>query len=178
MNKLLNEENIASLIYFIRGEKIMLDSDLAILYDVPTKVLKQAVKRNIDRFPEDFMFELSQAENESLRSQIVTLDDGRGKHSKYLPMVFTEQGVAMLSGILKSKRAIQVNIAIMRAFVQFRKLLEGNKELAQKIKELETMTVERFEENDEKFQMVFEAIRQLIQVKNTPMNPIGFKVDS
>ena len=173
---LLKEENIASIIYFIRGEKVLLDSDLATLYGVPTKVLKQAVKRNIDRFPEDFMFELSKSEYESLRSQNVTLEDGRGKHSKYLPMVFTEQGVAMLSGTLKSKRAIQINIAIMRTFVQIRKLLHGNLELAQKIKELETMTVEKFDNNDEKFKLIFEAIRQLIQVKNEPVNPIGFKV--
>lgn len=177
MNKVLNEESIASLIYFIRGEKVMLDSDLALLYDVQTKVLKQAVKRNIDRFPVDFMFELNQKEYDSLRSQIVTIDEGRGRHSKYLPMVFTEQGVAMLSGILKSKRAIQVNISIMRTFVRIRGLLQGNMELSMKIKELELMTKERFEDNDEKFQMIFEAIRQLIQVKNEPANPIGFRLN-
>jgi hypothetical protein len=176
MNKSLNEEIIASIIYFIRGEKVLLDSDLAILYGVPTKVLKQAVKRNIERFPDDFMFELNQKEYDFLRSQFVTLEEGRGKHSKYLPMVFSEQGVAMLSGILKSKRAIQVNIGIMRTFVQIRKLLHGNMELTQKIKELEKMTLEKFEENDEKFQSIFEAINLLIQVRNEPGNPIGFKI--
>ncbi|MBL7860071.1 MAG: ORF6N domain-containing protein [Cyclobacteriaceae bacterium] len=106
---------IATRILFLRGEKVLLDADLALLYGVETKVLKQAVRRNIDRFPEDFLFELSTEEWNSLRSQIVTLEKGRGKYSKYPPFAFTEQGVAMLSGILNSPRAVETNIAIMPA---------------------------------------------------------------
>jgi hypothetical protein len=187
MKLIIKEENIASQIFLIRGEKVMLDFHLASLYGVETRVLKQAVKRNIDRFPEDFMFELtvqefndfkSQSVNsngQALRSQIVTLKKGRGQHSKYLPFAFTEQGVAMLSGVLKSKRAIEVNIAVMRTFVQIRKLLQGNKELVQKIKELEKVTNDRFEKHDEKFRLIFEAIKQLIIQEKEPRKPIGFK---
>jgi hypothetical protein len=196
MNLVLKEENIASLIYFIRGEKVMLDSDLALLYGVETKRLKEAVRRNIDRFPEDFMFVLTTDEfyvlrtqiasfnlkahaiysdQNSLRTQIASLKKGRGEHAKYPPMVFTEQGVAMLSGVLKSKRAVEVNIAIMRTFVQVRKLLQGNKELQLKLKDLEKLMNDRFTDHDKKIQMIFEAIRQLIQKKNEPLTPIGFK---
>ena len=114
-------ERITSKIYLIRGMKVMLDRDLAELYGVETKVLKQAVRRNIKRFPEDFMFELTKSEEKSLRSQIVTLK--RGQHAKYLPFAFTEQGVAMLSSVLNSERAIEVNIQIMRAFTQLRQML-------------------------------------------------------
>jgi len=131
--KNFNEDAITSKIYFVRGEKVILDKDIASMYEIDTKVLKQAVRRNIKRFPEDFMFELTNEELEnwrsqcitsnSLRSQFVTLEKGRGKHSKYLPMAFTEQGVAMLSSILKSDRAIIVNIEIMRIFVKTRGLL-------------------------------------------------------
>jgi hypothetical protein len=112
----VNTENIAGKIYFIHGERIMLDVDLANLYNVPVKSLKQAVRRNIKRFPPDFMFVLTSEEHKNLRSQFVTL--GWGRYSKYLPFAFTEQGIAMLSGILNSDRAINVNIAIMRAFVK------------------------------------------------------------
>ncbi|NQU12704.1 MAG: ORF6N domain-containing protein, partial [Desulfobacteraceae bacterium] len=111
----LTPENIAALIYLIRGQKVMLDRDLAGLYEVETKVLKQAVRRNIDRFPEDFMFELSDQEFKNLRSQFVTSSLSQWGGARYKPMVFTEQGVAMLSSVLRSKRAIQVNIHIMRA---------------------------------------------------------------
>jgi hypothetical protein len=131
----LQSEKIAGLIHFIRGEKIILDADLARLYEVPTKVLKQAVRRNITRFPEDFMFQLTENEASGLRSQFVTLK--RGQHLKYMPFAFSEQGVAMLSSVLNSERAIQVNIAIMRAFVQMRRFLETHRELALKIEELE-----------------------------------------
>jgi hypothetical protein len=162
-------EKIVSSIYFIRGEKVMLDSDLASLYAVETRTLKQAVKRNIKRFPEDFMFELTREEYNSLTSQIVILKKGRGEHSKYLPFAFTEQGVAMLSSILNSDRAIQVNIAIMRAFVQLRKLMETHKDLAKKIVDME-------KKYDKQFQVVFEAIKQLISKKNEPRNPIGFRI--
>jgi hypothetical protein len=115
----------------------MLDYDLATLYEIETKVLKQSVKRNIERFPEDFMFELTESEYKSLRSQIVTLEIGRGKFSKYLPFAFTEQGVAMLSGVLKSEKAIKINIAIMRTFVILRNSLLNLEEITSKVKEIE-----------------------------------------
>lgn len=164
----LKEDNIANYIYILRGEKVMLDLDLALLYNVETRVLKQAVRRNIKRFPEDFMFELSMDEYRVLRSQFVTLK--RGQHSKYPPFAFTEQGIAMLSGILNSDRAIQVNIAIMRTFVQVRTLMETNKELADKIAKLEL-------KYDENFNIVFNALKQLINEKNEPIKKIGFKSD-
>lgn len=164
---LMTVDFVASKIHFIRGEKVIFDSDIASLYGVETKVLKQAVRRNIKRFPDDFMFELTSVEWTSLRSQSVTLEKGRGKYSKYPPFAFTEQGVAMLSGILKSKRAMQVNIAIMRTFVALRKLTESNKELAVKIKELG-------KKYDQQFKVVFEAIQQLI-VQERRTRPIGFK---
>ena len=179
---ILKEEKIASLIYFIRGEKVIFDSDLSLLYGVPTKVLKQAVKRNRDRFPEDFMFELSREEHDSLRSQIATLNlrsqivTSNWGGSRYVPMAFTEQGVAMLSSVLRSKRAIEVNIAIVRAFVQMRKLLQDHQELAKKIKELEKLTEDRFAKHDEKFRLIFEAIQQLMRQENEPRIPIGFKI--
>lgn len=181
MSLVLKEENIASLIFLIRGEKVMLDSDLAQLYGVETKALKRAVKRNLDRFPEDFMFELNLEEFKNLRSQFGASSlrsqfaSSSWGGARYAPMAFTEQGLAMLSGVLKSKRAVEVNIAIMQTFVQVRKLLQGNKELTQKIKELEKLMGDRFTDHDKKFQMIFEAIKQLIQQKNEPWNPIEFK---
>jgi hypothetical protein len=124
-------------IYEIRNQKVMLDFDLSELYDVETKVLNQAVKRNIERFPVDFMFQITKSEFDSLRSQFVTLENGKGQHSKYLPYAFTEQGLAMLSGILKSKKAIDVNISIMRAFVFLRQYALTHKDLTEKLNELE-----------------------------------------
>jgi len=147
----LPEEVIIRKIYWIKGNKVMMDFDLASLYGVSTKVLKQAVKRNRRRFPKDFLFELTKSEFENLRSQFVTSSWGG---LRYLPYAFTEQGVAMLSGILNSDQAIQVNITIMRAFVQLRRFLESNKELARKIEELEK-AVSGY---DEKIQMIFSAI--------------------
>jgi hypothetical protein len=124
-------EKVIEKIYLLRGLRVMFDKDLAALYGVKNKVLKQAVRRNIDRFPFDFMFELSKKEYQSLRSQNVTLK--RGQHSKYLPFVFTEQGVAMLSSVLKSEKAVHVNIQIMRAFIMMRKMSISNDQLNQKI---------------------------------------------
>lgn len=164
-HSLIKENNIANRVYMIRGEKVMLDFDLAQLYQVETKVLKQSVKRNINRFPEDFMFILTHEELLNLRSQIVTSSWGG---LRYMPMAFTEQGIAMLSGVLKSERAIEVNIAIMRTFVQLRKMMDSNKELSQKIEQLE-------KKYDEQFQVVFNAIKQLIHHKNEPMKKIGYK---
>ena len=147
-------EQIERKIYLIRGHKVMLDSDLAELYEVPTKVFNQAVRRNIERFPEDFMFKLSWEETEEFsRSQIVTLK--QGQNIKYRPHVFTEQGVAMLSSVLHSKRAMQVSIAIMRAFVKLRQILATHRELAQKLAELER----KLQGQDNQIQSIFEAIR-------------------
>jgi hypothetical protein len=129
-------EIIERRIYLIRGQKVMLDSDLAELYQVPTKVLNQAVRRKSERFPEDFMFQLTAEETDSLRSQFVTSNEGRGGR-RYSPYAFTEQGVAMLSSVLSSDRAVQVNIAIMRAFVRIREVLATHKDLARKIEQLE-----------------------------------------
>jgi hypothetical protein len=167
----LPEEAIIRKIYRIRGEKVIIDVDLAEMYRVSTKVLKQAVRRNLSRFPDDFMFVITKQEVDSLRSQFVTLK--RGGHSKYLPFAFTEQGVAMLSGILHSETAIKVNIAIMRAFVQIRRFYDTHKELAKKIEEIERSV----SSHDEKIQLIFQAIRQLLEKKEEPAparNPIGF----
>ena len=146
----------------------MLDADLAGLYRVPTKVFNQAVRRNAERFPVDFMFQFSRDEAHSLRSQIVTLErPGRGKYRKYLPFAFTEQGVAMLSGVLNSPRAVQVNIAIMRAFVRMRRMLVSHEELARKVDALEGTY-------DAQFRVVFDAIRALMEPPRIPGRRIGF----
>jgi hypothetical protein len=166
---LINTDFISSKIYFLRGEKVLLDNDLAQLYGVEAKRLKETVRRNIRRFPEDFMFELTDEEWVPLRTQIASLEKGRGKYPKYPPYAFTEQGVAMLSGILNSPRAIETNIAIMRTFVALRKWMQSNKELSSKIKQLES-------KYDQQFKVVFDAIRQLIQEEKKKMRPIGFKI--
>jgi len=158
---------IEKAILLIRGQKVMLDRDLAELYGVETRTLKQAVRRNIKRFPLDFMFELTPEEDQSLRSQNVILK--RGKHSKYLSFAFTEQGVAMLSSVLNSDRAIDVNIEIMRAFVRLRDMLATHKDLARKLTALEN-------KYDEQFRVVFEAIHELMTPHERPRKEIGFKV--
>ncbi|HQU43383.1 MAG: hypothetical protein B7Z73_01495 [Planctomycetia bacterium 21-64-5] len=142
---------------------MLLDSDLAELYGVETKNLNKAAKRNLDRFPADFMFQLTADEAEALRFQIGTSKSSRGGR-RYLPNAFTEQGVAMLSSVLRSKRAVQVNVAIMRAFVRLREILGTHKELAAKLAELER----KLGEHDRKFQVVFEAIRQLMAPTPAP----------
>jgi len=136
MTELISIESITSGIYFIRGQKVKLDRDLAELYGVEPKGLKEQVRRNISRFPRDFMFKLSESEESLLRSQNATLK-GKGKHSKYLFFAFTEQGVAMLSSALNSKQAIDVNITIMRAFVKMREILSANKEFSEQLKIIE-----------------------------------------
>lgn len=170
---LIPTEKITNKIYLIRNEKVLLDADLAELYGVETRVLKQAVRRNRDRFPIDFMLRLTLDEWKVLRSQTVTLKK-RGQHSKYPPYAFTEQGVAMLSSVLKSKRAIQVNIAIMRTFVQMRKFFQSQDGLASQLKKLEKETTEKFKEQGKQIQLIFEAIKQLIVEKQKPKKPIGF----
>ena len=156
---LVSIETIEQKILLIRGQRVMIDTDLAVLYEVPNKVLNQAVKRNLRRFPTDFMFQLNYQEVAALRSQIVTLKTGRGRHRKYLPYAFTEQGVAMLSSVLNSVRAIDVNINIMRAFVKLRYMVASNKELAIKLNELE-------KKYDNQFRIVFDAIRQIYPVRD------------
>ena len=155
-------------IYFIRDQSVMLDSDLAALYGVDTKTLNRAVKRNIDRFPEDFMFRLTNQELAILKYQIGTSSFDAWGGRRKLPLVFTEQGVAMLSGVLTSKTAVQVNIAIMRTFVEIRRILVGNRELAVKLFDFE-------KKYDAQFKAVFEAIRQLMrQPDPPPKRKIGF----
>lgn len=165
------EKTIEQKIYRIRGQKVMLSIDLAQLYDVEVRALIQAVKRNKERFPNDFMFQLSWKEVQNPRSQNVILKSG--KNIKYLPYAFTEQGVAMLSSVLKSKRAIQVNVAIMRAFVKLRRILGAHKELTKKLRELEG----HVGKHDREIQLIFEAIRQLMSAP--PPEPskqkIGFR---
>jgi hypothetical protein len=194
---ILKPENLARFVFFIRGEKVMLDADLATLYGVEARALNQAVARNRKRFPDDFMFQLTPGEygslrsqtviakkggttddlsqsvmsshrrgDERLRSQIVTSKKGRGGR-RYRPYAFTEQGVAMLSSVLRSSRAVEVNIAIMRTFVQLRRLMESNRDLARKIEALE-------KKYDEQFAVVFDAIKELIAPPEPPKKRIGF----
>jgi hypothetical protein len=163
-------ETIEDKIYMIRGQKVMLDSDLARLYGVPTKRLNEQVRRNKRRFPADFMIELTESELAALRSHFATSKKGSGGR-RYRPFAFTEQGVAMLSSVLNSDRAIDVNIEIMRAFVRLREILLAHKDLALKLEELE-------KKYDEQFRIVFEVIRQLMAPPEPPpKRPIGFGVE-
>jgi hypothetical protein len=154
--QIVPDEVVMSKIHLIRGQKVMLDYDLAELYEIENKVLKQAVRRNMERFPPDFLFELTLAEYHSLRSQIVTLEKGRGKHSKYLTLAFSEQGIAMLSSILNSPKAIQMNIAIIRTFVFIRQYALTHKDLTEKLKELEIKYNQQFKD-------IYEALHYLLQ---------------
>jgi hypothetical protein len=183
----LSSDAIAPMVHWIRHEKVMLDSDLAMLYGVEARVLNQAVKRNLERFPADFMFQVTPGEAEEVRrsrSQSVTLNPETATDSSqsvmssrkhrgrsYLPYAFTEQGVAMLSSVLRSRRAVEVNIAIMRTFVQLRRLMDSNRDLARKIEAMEL-------KYDEQFAVVFDAIKQLISEdtarKAQPKRRIGF----
>jgi hypothetical protein len=160
-------EQISQSILVFRGHKVLLDEDLAVLYGVATRVLLQAVKRNRERFPEDFMIQLTAAEWAVLRSQSVILKTGRGQHRKYLPYAFTEQGVAMLSSVLNSKHAIAINIEIMRAFVKLRDLLSSNRELARRFAQLETRLDKKLTEHDEAIAAILSAIRQLMGKSST-----------
>jgi hypothetical protein len=166
MEIVVRQDVVEQKIYMIRGHKVMLDSDLAELYGVETRALIQAVKRNIQRFPSDFMFQLNYQDVVTLRSQFVTSKTGKGGR-RYIPYVFTEQGVAMLSSVLKSERAIQVNIAIMRSFVKIREMLSAHKDLARKLEEME-------KKYDAQFRVVFEAIRQLMKPPEKAKRKIGF----
>jgi hypothetical protein len=161
-------QTIERKIFLIRGHKVMFDSELAQLYGVKTKVLLQSVKRNRSRFPSDFMFQISEDENEILRSQFVTLKEtGSGRHRKYLPYVFTENGVAMLSSIIRSDRAIQVNIHIMRTFTKLRRWLATHRDLREKLERLERKV-------DKKFVLVFRQIGLLMDKPEKPVHVKGF----
>ncbi|MDD5676567.1 MAG: ORF6N domain-containing protein [Kiritimatiellae bacterium] len=167
-NAIVPAERIQKAIYVIRGQKVLLDRDLAALYEVPTGALKRAVRRNAERFPDDFMFVLNAQEIADWRCHFgISNSDRMGL--RYAPMAFTEQGVAMLSSVLNGSRAIQVNIAIMRAFVQLRVLLSTHADLARKLEELE-------KKSDAQFRIVFDAIRQLMSPPDPPHKQIGFRV--
>ncbi|HJX80697.1 MAG TPA: ORF6N domain-containing protein [Candidatus Udaeobacter sp.] len=184
--EIIPTEQIALRIRHFRGEKVLLDFDLAALYGVETRALNQAVRRNADRFPADFMFQLSSEETETL-SQLVTpsvaghdvsnssqivMSSGKYRGKRYRPYAFTEQGVAMLSSVLNSESAVKMNIAIMRAFVQLRRALETNRELARKFSELER----RIDKHDAEIDAILEAIRQLMAPPEKPRREIGFHV--
>jgi len=170
---LIPAQRIERSILLIRGEKVMLDADLAILYGVETKALNRAVKRNLDRFPRDFMFQLTAQEFRSLRFHFGTSKRG-GR--RYFPYAFTEHGVTMLSSVLNSPRAIQVNIQIVRAFVRLRQILASHAALARKLEQLEKVTTARFKKQDATIRVVFDAIRQLMQPPEPKRRQIGFQV--
>ena len=167
-NTNLISESIEESIYLIRGEKVMLDRDLAKLYGVLTGALNQAVRRNRERFPEDFMFQLTSAEVAKLNLSQIVIGSAKHRDPRYRPYAFTEQGVAMLSSVLRSKRAITVNIEIMRAFVKLRQMLTSNAELARRLDQLES-------KYDKQFKVVFEAIRQLMSPPERGRKEIGFR---
>jgi hypothetical protein len=174
-NELIKNEEIQSRIYSIRGNQVMLDSDLAEMYRIDVKVFNQAVKRNIERFPLEFMFQLTAEENNSLRSQIVTLktelalrpqiailDNKRGKHRKYLPYAFTEQGVAMLSAVLQSETAVKTSIQIINAFVALRRFIATNAQVFHRLDAIERKQIEYKTDSDHKFEKIFNAIEERI----------------
>jgi hypothetical protein len=169
------EEIIISKIYYIRDQKVMLDTDLANLYQIETRILKQAVRRNSDRFPDDFMFELTIKENQLLKTQLSNLS--RGQHSKYLPYVFTEQGVAMLSSVINSESAIKVNIEIMRIFTRVRQMLADNTKLRLDIEKIKN----KVDNQDKNIELVFRYLDELLEKQDKPEPPrkrIGYKPDA
>ncbi len=173
MNQIvIKEQNVAERIYFIRGEKVLLDLDLASLYQIDIRRFREAVRRNLNRFPEDFMFQLTQDEHKSLEGSRISK---RGQHAKYMPFVFSEQGVAMLSSVLNSDRAIEINITIMRAFVQMRRFIESNKDILAKVQELEDTMQERFSKQDDKIKDILDVIKHLICENSKPKPQVGFQ---
>jgi hypothetical protein len=168
---ILSDDYLATNIYKIRDQKVILDRDIARLYGIPTKALKQAVRRNTNRFPSDFMFELSEEEFENWRSQIVTSNSNGDKMGlRYAPMAFTEQGVAMLSSVINNARAIEVNIAIMRTFVNMRQWLQQHENLREHLLDLETIIME----HSGKFERIFDLLSQVSEDKNESRRLIGF----
>ncbi|MFH0820539.1 MAG: ORF6N domain-containing protein [Candidatus Peregrinibacteria bacterium] len=184
MNKnlsLLPAERIEQIIYVIRGYRVMLDRDLAKLYGVLTKALLQAVKRNIKRFPEDFMFQLSWGEAQRLRSQFVTLDEkqpaGRGRYSKYRPYAFTEHGVVMLANVLRSERAALISIEVARAFIRLRQTLASHHELTKEMVDLKSFVLKHAQKSDQEFRKVWRAIEKLSMPPPKEECKMGFKLD-
>ncbi len=170
MTKPIPTEVIQQKILLIRGFRVMLDSDLAAIYGVTTKRLNEQVKRNSDRFPQDFIFQLSDKEYKSLRSHFATLKQGRGRHRKYLPYVFSEHGAIMLANVLNSPVAVEASIQVVRAFVKLREILSTNSKLAAKLTQLER----KIEKHDEEIYTIFEAIRQLMAPPEEDKRKIGF----
>ena len=176
--KIEREEKVISKIYLIRDRKVMLDRDLAEMYGVETRVLNQSVKRNSKRFPEDFMFQLTEEESENLISQIVISNHGG---LRKLPYAFTEQGVAMLSSVLHSDTAIEVNISIIRIFTKMREMLFASKDILIRLEQIENKVLaqnEKISKHDDDLQMIFTALKQLLIQEEVPRNPVGFKIPS
>ena len=169
-------EIITERIFIVRGHKVILDSDLAALYEVPTKQFNQAVKRNLTKFPIDFMFALTTTEWKSLRSQFVTLETGPGKHRKYLPYVFTEHGAIMAATLLNSPRAVEVSVYVVRAFVQLREFLASNKDLARQLRALEQRIEKKLGSHDQAIAGIIDTLRQLMS-PDTAKRRIGFVID-
>ena len=167
-------QDIARSIVVLRGQRVILDSELAAIYGVPTKALNQAVKRNSDRFPEDFRFQLTSVEVSASRSQIVTLKPGRGSNTKFLPYAFTEHGAIQAANVLNSPRAIAMGVYVVRAFVQLRELMSTNKELAHRFEQLEARLDKRYAEHDEAIAAILSAIRQLMNQPTPKRRGIGF----
>jgi hypothetical protein len=172
-------EHITRAILVLRGTKVLLDTELAVLYGVTTKRFNEQVRRNRERFPQDFMFQLTAEELTALRSQIATLKGGRGQHRKYLPYAFTEHGAIMAATILNSPRAVEMSVYVVRAFVQLREMLSSNRELARRFAQLETRLEKRLTEHDRAIGAILSAIRELMHPK-APVpkrRPIGFTAD-
>ena len=175
---IITEESVKSKILTLRDVQVMLDSDLALLYKVDIKRLNEQVKRNKERFPVNFMFQLTDIEYNSLRSQFATLEKGRGTHRKYLPFAFTEQGVAMLSGVLNSNTAIDVNIQIIRVFTRMRKLIVEHKDLLLKLDDIEKKLMKHsnhLKKHEEEIQRVFQTIKRLLNPDHPPMKRVGYR---
>ncbi|MCX6274834.1 MAG: ORF6N domain-containing protein [Bacteroidetes bacterium] len=164
-------ERIENKIYLIRNHKVMIDTDLAMMYGVTVKRLNEQVRRNITRFPKDFIFQLTKSEYDFQRSQIATFEKGKGRYRKYLPYAFTEHGAVMLASVLNSRIAVEASIQVVRAFVKLREVLSTHKELATKFQLLEN----KFDKHDDEIQALFEAIRQLMETPNPPRRKIGYK---
>ena len=173
------EQRVTQAVVVLRGHKVLLDSDLAILYEVSTKRFNEQVRRNRERFPKDFMFQLTAEELPVLRSQIATLESGRGRgqHRKYLPYAFTEHGAIMAATILNSPRAVEMSVYVVRAFVQLREVLSSNRELARRFAQLETRLENRLTEHDRAIAAILSAIRELMHVPAAKRRPIGFTAD-
>jgi phage regulator Rha-like protein len=170
-------EHITQSILVLRGHRVLLDTELAALYGVSTKRFNEQVRRNRERFPADFMFQLTDEELAALRSQIATLKGGRGQHRKYLPYAFTEHGAIMAATILNSSRAVEMSVYVVRAFVKLRELLSSNRELARRFAQLETRLDKKLTEHDQQIAAILSAIRQLMHPPAPKRRPIGFTAD-